>query len=105
MLVDYKESFARPITLVIGRNLDTEGESLDVEVHGEFSELRIKPETLPKGKEWYQTRHGDDGDWTEILTIKKGCIAVNFCGTLICDHIPDMKDCQEYEVKEWYYDD
>ncbi len=73
-------------------------------VEGEFIDLRIDTGTLPEGKLWYHIRHTDD-DWTEPASLKNGCVAVNFCGTFICDPIPDFPFGQELEITGWSYPD
>lgn len=61
------------------------------EITGEFFDgMRIDPETIPSGKHWYQTRHDDNGNWTDPVTILRGRIIVNFCGTLISDADLDL---------------
>ena len=69
-------------------------------VQGEFIDLRVSKESIPAGKEWYQIRYSDD-DETEPASLKRGCVAVNFLGTLICDSIEDMQLGDELEITEW----
>lgn len=67
-----------------------------------FDGARIDPETLPEGSYWYQTRHSDS-DWSEPISIVQGCVAVNFCGTFVCDVNLALKD--ETEIIRWNYVD
>lgn len=62
-----------------------------VKVEGEFLELRISVDTIPKDKEWYQIRHSDE-DWIEPVSLKGGGIMVNFMGTFICNPIGSMNE-------------
>ena len=71
-----------------------------IAVQGEFVDLRIEPSTLPEGKQWYQIRYCDDDD-TELASLKRGCVAVNFLGTLICDPVDEMANGEEIEISEW----
>lgn len=74
MLYDYRQESKTPMLLTLA-NGNT--------IEGEFINLRIETDTLPKGKLWYHIRHTDD-DWTEPASLKNGCVVVNFCGTFIC---------------------
>jgi len=51
-----------------------------------FDGMRLKPETLPKGKHMYHTRHSDK-DMSQPVTITPEGVAitVNFCGTIVTD--------------------
>lgn len=69
---------------------------------GEFIEARIDPETIPAGKMWYQIRHADD-DWSEPASIKRGCVAVNFYGTLISDPAEWFGPGEELDIVEHSY--
>ena len=80
MLYDYRQESKTPMLLTLA-NGNT--------IEGEFIDLRIETDTLPKGKLWYHIRHTDD-DWTEPASLKNGCVVVNFCGTFICDPINDF---------------
>ena len=80
MLYDYRQESKTPMLLTLA-NGNT--------IEGEFIDLRIETDTLPKGKLWYHIRHTDD-DWTEPASLKNGCVVVNFCGTFICDPINDL---------------
>ena len=71
-----------------------------IAVQGEFVDLRIEPSTLPEGKQWCQIRYCDDDD-TVPASLKRGCVAVNFLGTLICDPVDEMADGEEIEISEW----
>ena len=95
MLYDYKKEDARPMCLVLENGLAVEGEFID---------LRISVETLPQGKTWYHLRHADDDD-TGPATVKNGCVAVNFFGTLICKPINGIANNEEIAIKEWGFDD
>ena len=95
MLYDYKKEDERPIRLVLENGLAVEGEFID---------LRISVETLPQGKTWYHLRHADDDD-TELATIKNGCVAVNFFGTLICEPVNGIRDNEEFVITEWSFPD
>ena len=80
MLYDYRQESKTPMLLTLANGKTIEGEFID---------LRIDTNTLPKGKLWYHIRHTDD-DWTEPASLKNGCVVVNFCGTFICDPIDDF---------------
>ena len=71
-----------------------------IAVQGEFVDLRIESSTLPEDKQWYQIRYCDDDD-TEPASLKRGCVAVNFLGTLICDPIDEIANGEEIEISEW----
>lgn len=73
MLYDYRKESKSPMLLTLANGKTIEGEFID---------LRIATETLPKGKLWYHIRHTDD-DWSEPASLKNGCVVVNFCGTFI----------------------
>lgn len=47
----------------------------------------IDNDTIPKGKHVYQTKHGDNGDWSKPITIlpEGENAVVNYCGTIISD--------------------
>lgn len=81
MTYDYNEQERTPVSITLENGVSVEGELVD---------LRITPETIPAGKKWYQFRHTDE-DWGDIASLKNGCVAVNFYGTLICDPIPCME--------------
>lgn len=93
MLYDYRKGSKSPMLLTLANGKTIEGEFID---------LRIATETLPKGKLWYHIRHTDD-DWSEPASLKNGCVVVNFCGTFICDPIIDFPCGEELEIKEWSY--
>lgn len=75
-----------------------------ISVEGEFIDLRIAVETLPKGRQWYQIHHCDD-DGSEPASLKRGCVAVNFFGTFVCAPIAGMNDGDELEIREWGFDE
>jgi hypothetical protein len=87
MLYDYRKESKSPMLLTLANGKTIEGEFID---------LRIATETLPKGKLWYHIRHTDD-DWSEPASLKNGCVVVNFCGTFICDPIIDFPCGEELE--------
>lgn len=91
MTFNYNEVSKMPMSIVLANGL---------QVQGEFIDLRIAVETLPKGKEWYQICHADDDDLFPA-SLKRGCVVVNFFGTLICEPIKELKDGDEVEIKEW----
>ena len=91
MVFKYEKEECTPMTLILENG---------VCVKGEFIDLRIDQESLPEGKQWYQIRYCDD-DETEPASLKRGCVAVNFLGTLICDPIDDMAIGEEIEISEW----
>ncbi len=73
------------------------------EITGELIEARVAVETIPMGKQWYQLRHSDD-DWGEIMSIKRGCIVVNFFGTFICEPIGSMTELgEEIGIADYSY--
>ena len=51
MLYDYRKESKSPMLLTLANGKTIEGEFID---------LRIATETLPKGKLWYHIRHTDD---------------------------------------------
>ena len=91
MLYDYRKESKSPMLLTLANGKTIEGEFID---------LRIATETLPKGKLWYHIRHTDD-DWSEPASLKNGCVVVNFCGTFICDPIIAFPCGEELEITEW----
>ena len=91
MLYDYRKESKSPMLLTLANGKTIEGEFID---------LRIATETLPKGRLWYHIRHTDD-DWSEPASLKNGCVVVNFCGTFICDPIIDFPCGEELEIKVW----
>ncbi|MDD2298086.1 MAG: hypothetical protein K2I55_13655 [Phocaeicola sp.] len=93
MLYDYRQKSKTPMLLTLANGKTIEGEFID---------LRIDTNTLPKGKLWYHIRHTDD-DLTEPASLKNGCVVVNFCGTFICDPIDDFPCGQELEIADWSY--
>ena len=48
MTFDYNKEHKTPMSLVLENGISVEGEFID---------LRITVDTLPKGKQWYQIRH------------------------------------------------
>lgn len=94
MTFNYNEEEKTPMSLVLENGISVEGEFID---------LRIAPDTLPAGKQWYQIRHSDDDDM-EAASLKHGCVAVNFFGTFICDPIEGIKEGEEVEISEWDWD-
>lgn len=95
MTFDYNKESKTPMSLVLENGISVEGE---------FVDLRITVDTLPKGKQWYQIRHCDD-DGSEPASLKRGCVAVNFFGTFVCDPIAGMKDGDELEIMEWGFEE
>ena len=51
---------------------------------GEYIDMRIERDSVPKNKYVYECRHGDDGDWVTPVTIEDH-VYVNFAGTFITD--------------------
>lgn len=72
-------------------------------VNGLFCDVRISKESVPEGKEWYQIRHSDF-DWDDPVSLKRGCVVVNFCGTFICDPIAEMKLGDEWDIDSYEID-
>ena len=71
----------------------------------EKTPVRITPETIPAGKKCYQFRHSDE-DWGDIASLRNGCVAVNFYGSLICDPIPCMEPAgTELDVMDYSFDE
>jgi hypothetical protein len=58
-----------------------------------FDWIRVNPDTIPKGKHMYHTRHRDN-DWSSPVTIapEGKSILVNFCGTIVTDKKFDIKE-------------
>ena len=52
---------------------------------GEYIDMRLQMDTIPKGKFSYNCRHGDDGDWITPVTIERGNVIVNFSGVFITE--------------------
>ena len=89
MLYNYKKAkkWAQQVILF-------EDSKEETQYKGELIDVRIDPDTIPKGKFWYQCRHSDDGDWCTPISIEQN-VLVNFCGTFITDKeitFPDPKD-------------
>lgn len=61
-----------------------EANEAETQYEGELIDVRINPDTIPKGKFWYHCRHNDEGDWCTPITIEPR-VLVNFCGTFITD--------------------
>lgn len=97
MLFDYNKESKTPMSLVLENGIS---------VKGEFIDLRISIESLPKGKEWYQIRHCDD-DGCEPASLKRGCVIVNFFGTFISNPIKEMEiqGNSELEILEYHWED
>lgn len=95
MTFDYNKESKTPMSLVLENSITAEGQ---------FVDLRIAVETLPKGKQWHHIRHCDD-DGSEPASLKRGCVAVNFFGTFVRDPIAGMKDGDELEITEWGFDE
>lgn len=95
MTFDYNKEEKQAVSLVLENG---------TKVEGEFIDLRISTETLPAGKQWYQVRHCDD-DWGEPASLKRGCVTVNFYGTVICDPIEDMDEGAELDIQSWDIED
>ena len=95
MTFDYNKENKTPMSMALENGIT---------VVGEFIDLRITAETLPKGKQWSQIRHCDD-DGSEPASLKRGCVVVNFFGTFICDPIAGMNDGDELEIEEWDFDE
>lgn len=51
---------------------------------GEYIDMRIERDSVPKNKYVYECRHGDDGDLVTPVTIEDS-VYVNFAGTFITD--------------------
>lgn len=95
MLFDYDKEQKTPMSLVLENGISVEGQFID---------LRISIESLPKSKEWYQIRHCDDDD-SEPASLKRGCVIVNFFGTFICNPIKEMEGNSELEILEYHWED
>ena len=95
MVFDYNKEKKTQMSLVLGNGTT---------VNGEFIDLRISVETLPKGTEWYHIRHSDD-DGSEPASLKRGCVVVNFFGTFICAPIQGMALGDEVEIQKWHWED
>lgn len=93
MKFNYNEEEKTPMSLVLENGIPVEGEFID---------LRIAAETLPTGKQWYQIRHSGDDDM-EMASLKRGCVAVNFFGTFICDPINGVADGEEIDILQWNF--
>lgn len=51
-----------------------------------FDGMRLNPETLPKGKHMYHTRHSDTDVTQPVAIAPEGTpVIVNFCGTVVTD--------------------
>lgn len=95
MLNNYDPAQAEKMTVTLSDGREISGEF--------FDGMRIDPDTIPSEKTWYQTRHDDDGNWSDPVTIVRGRILVNFCGTLVSDADIDLKD--ETEIVNVNYDE
>lgn len=88
MTYDYNTENRVPVRLVL------EGGS---SLTGEFLDVRVTVDTLPAGQQWYQVRHFDD-DWSRPASLKYGCVAVNFLGTVICKPIKGLSPGDEATI-------
>lgn len=95
MLYDYRKEDTRLMRLNLVNGMTVEGEFID---------LRISVETLPQGKTWYHLRHADNDD-TGPATVKNGCVAVNFFGTLICEPVNGIGNNKEVAITGWNFCD
>lgn len=95
MLYNYEKEEMRPIRILLDD---------DRVVEGEFIDLRIAEDSLPEGKAWFQLRHRDNDDM-DIASLKKGCVVVNFFGTVISDPMMDILDDKEIPVTDWTFTD
>ena len=51
-----------------------------------FDGIRIDPQSLPKGKHMYHTRHSDNDISQPVTIAPEGtAVIVNFCGTIVTD--------------------
>ena len=66
-----------------------------------FDGVRIDRESLPEGKHLYHTRHADNGNMADPVTIRKEGmpVVVNFCGSIVSDEPINVYDD---EVKLMY---
>ncbi len=95
MLYDYRKEDTRLMRLNLVNGMTVEGKFID---------LRISVETLPQGKTWYHLRHADNDD-TGPATVKNGCVAVNFFGTLICEPVNGIGNNEEVAITGWNFCD
>lgn len=95
MLVNYVKEEMRPIRIILKN---------DRVVEGEFIDIRVEKDSLPDGKTWLQLRHKDE-DEMDIGSIKNGCVAVNFFGTVVCNPVPFLCQNQEISVIDWTFTD
>ena len=96
MTFDYNEAQKQQMVITLKNGITVEGGYLD---------LRITPKTIPAGKLWYQIRHYDN-DWTEPVTLKRGCVMVNFMGTLVSGPIEGLEEWDdELEIEGYEFPD
>lgn len=51
-----------------------------------FDGMRLNPQTIPKGKHMYHTRHSDRDVTQPVAIAPEGIpVIVNFCGTVVTD--------------------
>lgn len=73
----------------------------DIDLFGKFTIARVDHKTVPEGLFAYDIRHGDDNDWTEMVTIENRVI-VNHCGTFVTDRKLDLPK-YGYQITEYEY--
>jgi len=66
------------------------------EYEGEYIDIRLQMDTIPKEKYAYNCRHGDESDWFEPVTIEKGGVLVNFAGVFVTDKEIIFPEGQDY---------
>ncbi len=94
MTFDYRQESKTPMIVTLA-----DGE----QIRGDFIDVRIAPETIPEGKKWYHLRHSDT-DGGDIASIRRGCVAVNFFGTFICEPIGSLAELgAEADVVDYLY--
>lgn len=67
------------------------------EYEGEYIDIRLQMDTIPKEKYAYNCRHGDASDYRfEPITIEKGGVLVNFAGVFVTDKEIIFPEDQDY---------
>ena len=76
------------------------------EYQGQFSDVRFDTTTIPSNLHAFDLRH-DDFDWGTPVSVKNGCVMVNYFGTFLCENvisvIPDTGE--EYDLDDYDFDD
>ena len=68
-----------------------------------FDGVRVNPNTLPKGKHLYHTRHSDTDITQPVAIAPEGqTVFVNFCGSIVTDKPLDINEETKLMYVSWY---